>query len=124
MTQQITNLWLIVHIFASDIHTFLIPCNNFKKPSGKNRCPERERCSSQPAVPLHFFGSDVPIVFISMREKVESLMEQDWDCKTGQLICPIPGDECVLLCPLLYWILHYRLRTKPLDSRALVSCVQ
>ncbi|GBL92161.1 hypothetical protein AVEN_91507-1 [Araneus ventricosus] len=27
----------------------------------------------------------------------------------------IPADECVLLCPLLYGVLHYRSRTKHLE---------
>ncbi|GBL91341.1 hypothetical protein AVEN_203492-1 [Araneus ventricosus] len=38
---------------------------------GKNRCPANEGSSSQPDVPLHCFGSDVPIVLTSMQEKGE-----------------------------------------------------
>ncbi|GBM71443.1 hypothetical protein AVEN_127406-1 [Araneus ventricosus] len=50
-----------------------------------------------------------------MLEKVESLMGQDRDCRPGNPISPITGDECVLLCPLLCGVLHYRPRTKPLE---------
>ncbi|GBM41868.1 hypothetical protein AVEN_8537-1 [Araneus ventricosus] len=55
-----------------------------------------------------------------MQEKGESLMGQDRGCKLGDPISPIPGDECVLLCPLLCGVLHYRPRTKLVDSRAMV----
>ncbi|GBM96179.1 hypothetical protein AVEN_249982-1 [Araneus ventricosus] len=43
-------------------------------------------------------------------------MGQDRDCRPGDRISPIPGDECVLLCPLLCGVLHYRPRTKPLEA--------
>ncbi|GBM67124.1 hypothetical protein AVEN_194989-1 [Araneus ventricosus] len=62
------------------------------------------------------FGSDVPIVLISMQEKSQSLMGQDRGCRVGYPISPISGDECVLLCPLLCGVLHYRPRTKPLEA--------
>ncbi|GBL83296.1 hypothetical protein AVEN_110623-1 [Araneus ventricosus] len=66
------------------------------------------------------FGSDVPIVLTSMQEKGESLRGQNQGCRPGDPISPITGDECVLLCPVLCGVLHYRLRTKPLNSRTLV----
>ncbi|GBN95379.1 hypothetical protein AVEN_144829-1 [Araneus ventricosus] len=65
---------------------------------------------------LHRFGSDVPIALTSMQEKGESLMGQDRVCMPGDPISPIPGDECVLLCPLLCGVLHYRQRTKTLEA--------
>ncbi|GBL84722.1 hypothetical protein AVEN_191164-1 [Araneus ventricosus] len=43
-------------------------------------------------------------------------MGQDRVCRPGNTISPIPGDECVLLCPLLCGVLHSRPRTKPLES--------
>ncbi|GBM33599.1 hypothetical protein AVEN_181843-1 [Araneus ventricosus] len=49
-------------------------------------------------------------------KRVKSLMGQDRDCRQGDPISPIPGDECVLLCPLLCGVLHYRPRTKPLEQ--------
>ncbi|GBL88100.1 hypothetical protein AVEN_133746-1 [Araneus ventricosus] len=45
------------------------------------------------------FGSDTAIVLTSMQEKDESLMRQDRDCRRRDPISPIPGEECVLLCP-------------------------
>ncbi|GBM12784.1 hypothetical protein AVEN_147964-1 [Araneus ventricosus] len=66
-------------------------------------------------------GSVIPIVPTSTQEKGGNLMGQDRGCRPGDPISPIPGDECALLCPLLCWVLHYRPRTKPLDSRALVG---
>ncbi|GBM64629.1 hypothetical protein AVEN_91701-1 [Araneus ventricosus] len=51
-----------------------------------------------------------------MPEKGESLMGQDRGCRQGDPISPIPGDECVLLWPLLCGVLHYRSRTKPLET--------
>ncbi|GBL95596.1 hypothetical protein AVEN_24807-1 [Araneus ventricosus] len=56
-----------------------------------------------------------------MQEKGENLMVQDLVCSSGDPISPIPGDECVLLCPLLCGVLHYRPKTKPINSRALVG---
>ncbi|GBO39413.1 hypothetical protein AVEN_237348-1 [Araneus ventricosus] len=57
-----------------------------------------------------------------MEKKGESLIRQDRGCRPpGDPISPIPGDECVLLCPLLGGVLHYRPRTKPLNSRALAG---
>ncbi|GBO07816.1 hypothetical protein AVEN_69884-1 [Araneus ventricosus] len=54
-------------------------------------------------------------------------MLQDRDRRPGDPVSPIPGDECVLLCPLS-GVLHYRPRTKPLDaychSRSLVISVR
>ncbi|GBO26585.1 hypothetical protein AVEN_81001-1 [Araneus ventricosus] len=50
-----------------------------------------------------------------MQEKDESLMGQERGCRPGDPISPIPGDECVLLCPLLCGILRYHPRTKPLE---------
>ncbi|GBN72070.1 hypothetical protein AVEN_48435-1 [Araneus ventricosus] len=47
------------------------------------------------------FGSRVPIVPSSKQKKGESQMEQDWSCRPDDPISPIPGDECVLLCPML-----------------------
>ncbi|GBM10941.1 hypothetical protein AVEN_139277-1 [Araneus ventricosus] len=41
-----------------------------------------EGSSSQPAAPLHCFGSDVPTVLTSLQQKVESLMN---GCKIGAL---------------------------------------
>ncbi|GBN15472.1 hypothetical protein AVEN_16099-1 [Araneus ventricosus] len=66
------------------------------------------------------FGSDVPIVLTSMQEKGESLMGQNWGCWPCDPISTIPGDECVLLCPLQCGVLQYRPRTKSLNRRALV----
>ncbi|GBN16469.1 hypothetical protein AVEN_196925-1 [Araneus ventricosus] len=43
-------------------------------------------------------------------------MGQDRGCRTGDPISPIPGNECVLLCPLLCGVFHYRPRTKPLED--------
>ncbi|GBN34988.1 hypothetical protein AVEN_245618-1 [Araneus ventricosus] len=51
-----------------------------------------------------------------MQEKDESLREQDRVCRPTDPISPIPGDECVLLRPLLCGVLHYRPRTKPLEA--------
>ncbi|GBN86614.1 hypothetical protein AVEN_119608-1 [Araneus ventricosus] len=65
------------------------------------------------------FGS--PIVPTSMLEKAERLKGQDRGCRLDYPISPIPGDECVLLCPLLCGVLYYRPRTKPFNSRALVG---
>ncbi|GBM20978.1 hypothetical protein AVEN_87940-1 [Araneus ventricosus] len=65
------------------------------------------------------FGSDVPIVLTSMQEKDENLIGQDQGCRPGTPTSPIQGYECVLLCPLLCGVFHYRPRTKPLNSRAL-----
>ncbi|GBM18754.1 hypothetical protein AVEN_44312-1 [Araneus ventricosus] len=79
---------------------------------GKNRCPTSERSSSQPA-PLHYFRSDFLVVLTSMQEKGESLMGQDRGCRPADSISPMLGDECVLLCPLLCGVLHYRPRTNP-----------
>ncbi|GBM08286.1 hypothetical protein AVEN_101420-1 [Araneus ventricosus] len=70
------------------------------------------------------FGSDVPIVLTSMQKKVESLMGQDRGCWRGHPISPIPGDECILLSPLLCGVLHYRPRTKPLNSRILLRPIR
>ncbi|GBO41168.1 hypothetical protein AVEN_144238-1 [Araneus ventricosus] len=67
---------------------------------------------------MRVFGSDVTIVLTSVREKGESLMEQDRGCRPSDPIFPIPGDECVLLCSLLCGILRYRSKTEPLNSRA------
>ncbi|GBO01790.1 hypothetical protein AVEN_18671-1 [Araneus ventricosus] len=55
---------------------------------GKNRRPAREG-SSQPAAPLHGFGSNVPIVLTSMQEKGESLMGKDRGCKQGDPLSPV-----------------------------------
>ncbi|GBN31933.1 hypothetical protein AVEN_37918-1 [Araneus ventricosus] len=60
--------------------------------------------------------SDVPLVLTSMQEKCESLMGQDRGCRPGGPISLIPGDECVLLSLLLWGVLHYCPRTKPLSS--------
>ncbi|GBN59969.1 hypothetical protein AVEN_103951-1 [Araneus ventricosus] len=84
-----------------------------KNHPGKNRCPASEGSSSQPATPLHCFGSDIPIVLTSILGKDESLKGQDQESKPGDPISPIPGDECVLLYPSQCGILHYRPRTKP-----------
>ncbi|GBN56179.1 hypothetical protein AVEN_82275-1 [Araneus ventricosus] len=46
---------------------------------------------------MRMFGSEVPIVLTSMQERGESLMGQDWGCRRGDPISPLPGDECVLL---------------------------
>ncbi|GBN40463.1 hypothetical protein AVEN_60048-1 [Araneus ventricosus] len=51
-----------------------------------------------------------------MQEKFESLMGQYLGCRPGDPISPIPGDECVLLCPLLCGIFHHHPRTKPLKA--------
>ncbi|GBO25261.1 hypothetical protein AVEN_3191-1 [Araneus ventricosus] len=48
-----------------------------------------------------------------MQEKGEGLISQAWSCRQGDPVSPIPGDESVLLCPLLCGILHYRPGTKP-----------
>ncbi|GBO21294.1 hypothetical protein AVEN_173947-1, partial [Araneus ventricosus] len=80
-----------------------------------------EGSSSQPEAPLHCFGSDIPKVPTSLQEKGEIVMGQDRDCRPCDPISPIPGGECVFLCPLLCGVLHYRPRTKPIDSRALVG---
>ncbi|GBM14088.1 hypothetical protein AVEN_209974-1 [Araneus ventricosus] len=56
-----------------------------------------------------------------MHEKGESLMGGDRDCRQGDSIFPIPDDERVLLCPMLFEVLHYRPRTKPFDSRSLIE---
>ncbi|GBN33697.1 hypothetical protein AVEN_149984-1 [Araneus ventricosus] len=88
---------------------------------GKNRCPVSEGTSSHPTAPLHCFGSDITIVLTSMQKKGESLKGKDWGCRPGDPISPIPDDKCVLLCPLLCGFLHYRPRTKPLNSRSLVG---
>ncbi|GBO38589.1 hypothetical protein AVEN_230537-1, partial [Araneus ventricosus] len=69
------------------------------------------------------FESDVPVVLTSKLEKGESLIWQDLGCRPGDPISPISDDECVLLCPLLCGVLHYRPRTKPLNSRALVEMI-
>ncbi|GBL81440.1 hypothetical protein AVEN_182277-1 [Araneus ventricosus] len=47
---------------------------------------------------MRVFGSDVSIVLTSMREKGESLMEEDRACRPSDPIFPIPGDECVPYC--------------------------
>ncbi|GBN90602.1 hypothetical protein AVEN_217014-1 [Araneus ventricosus] len=60
----------------------------------ENRCLASEGGSSQSAAPLHCFGSDVPIVLISMQEKEESLMGLDRGCKPGGPVSPITSDEC------------------------------
>ncbi|GBN52683.1 hypothetical protein AVEN_176277-1, partial [Araneus ventricosus] len=52
------------------------------------------------------------------------MMGQGRGCRQGHPTSPIPVDKCVLLCLLLCWVLHYRLRRKPHDSRALVSYVE
>ncbi|GBM29147.1 hypothetical protein AVEN_97426-1 [Araneus ventricosus] len=44
-------------------------------------------------------------------------MGQDRGFMSGHSISPIPGNECVLLCPLLCWVLQYGPRTKSLDPR-------
>ncbi|GBO16183.1 hypothetical protein AVEN_125790-1 [Araneus ventricosus] len=49
-------------------------------------------------------------------EKGESLMVPDRGCSPDHPISPIPGDECVLLCPLLCMVLHYRPRKKLLEA--------
>ncbi|GBN63245.1 hypothetical protein AVEN_74480-1 [Araneus ventricosus] len=72
-----------------------------------------EDSSSQPAEPLHYFGSNVSIVLASMQEKGESRMGKDRDCRQGDPISLIPGDECVLFCPLLCGVVHYIPRRKP-----------
>ncbi|GBN96403.1 hypothetical protein AVEN_19362-1 [Araneus ventricosus] len=56
-----------------------------------------------------------------MQEEGERLMGQDRGCRPGDTISLIPGNECVLLCPLLCWVLHYCPRTKPLNTRAQVG---
>ncbi|GBM05168.1 hypothetical protein AVEN_22307-1 [Araneus ventricosus] len=67
------------------------------------------------------FGSDFPIVLTSMQEKDERMIGQDRSCRTGDSISPIQGDECAVLCPLLFGVLHYRPRTKPHNLRVLVG---
>ncbi|GBN04745.1 hypothetical protein AVEN_253466-1 [Araneus ventricosus] len=67
------------------------------------------------------FGRDVPIVLISMQKKDERMMGQDRSCRTGDSISPIQGDECVVLWPLLFGVLHYHPRTKPHNLRVLVG---
>ncbi|GBN58709.1 hypothetical protein AVEN_237245-1 [Araneus ventricosus] len=67
------------------------------------------------------FGSDVQIELTSMQEEGESLMGQDRVCRPGDSISPIQGDECVLWCPFLCRVFHYRLRTELLNSRVLVG---
>ncbi|GBO08189.1 hypothetical protein AVEN_152606-1 [Araneus ventricosus] len=59
---------------------------------GKNRCSER--CPSQPATPLHCFGSNVPIVLTLKQEKGESLIVLDQGCRRRDPISQIPGGEC------------------------------
>ncbi|GBM00687.1 hypothetical protein AVEN_118031-1 [Araneus ventricosus] len=51
-----------------------------------------------------------------MQENSDSLMEKDLVCRPGDPIFRIPGDECVLLCPLLCGVLHCCPRTKPLET--------
>ncbi|GBN02122.1 hypothetical protein AVEN_71633-1 [Araneus ventricosus] len=58
------------------------------------------------------FESDFPIVMTSMKEKVESLMRQDRDCRPGDPISPIQADECVLLCPYCVIIQEQNLLTQ------------
>ncbi|GBN55240.1 hypothetical protein AVEN_226443-1 [Araneus ventricosus] len=84
-------------------------CSQFEENIRIKRCPAREGNSSQPAAPLHCFGSDVQIVLTPMQERC--LMGQDSGCRAGDSISPIPSDECVLLCILLCGVLHYRPRT-------------
>ncbi|GBL71557.1 hypothetical protein AVEN_79143-1 [Araneus ventricosus] len=43
-------------------------------------------------------------------------MGKDRDCRSGDPISPIPGNECVLLCLFLCGGLHYHPRTKPLEA--------
>ncbi|GBO35369.1 hypothetical protein AVEN_226390-1 [Araneus ventricosus] len=74
-----------------------------KNHPGKNRCPASEGNSSQPAAPLHCFGSDVPTVLTSLQQKGESLMGQDWGSRPGDPISPIP-----VFCVPFVWVLHYR----------------
>ncbi|GBN43296.1 hypothetical protein AVEN_89365-1 [Araneus ventricosus] len=51
-----------------------------------------------------------------MQEKGESVIGQDRGCRPGDSISSILGDECVLMCPLLCGVLHYRPRTKTLEA--------
>ncbi|GBL88966.1 hypothetical protein AVEN_255136-1 [Araneus ventricosus] len=51
-----------------------------------------------------------------MQKKSKCLMGHDRGCRQGDPISLIPGDECILLCPLLYGVLRYRPRTKPLEA--------
>ncbi|GBM10004.1 hypothetical protein AVEN_23992-1 [Araneus ventricosus] len=48
---------------------------------------------------MSMLGSDIPIVLTLVQQKGESLMGQDRDCRSGEPISPIPGDECVLYVP-------------------------
>ncbi|GBM67017.1 hypothetical protein AVEN_135511-1 [Araneus ventricosus] len=89
---------------------------------GKNRCPVSEG-SSQPSAPLHFIGSDVPIVKTTMQGKGESLRVQDRSCRTGDPISPILGDECALLCALLCGVSNHRPRTKLLEAYCHSFCL-
>ncbi|GBN16800.1 hypothetical protein AVEN_218463-1 [Araneus ventricosus] len=43
-------------------------------------------------------------------------MLKDRDYRLSDPISSIPGEECVLLCPLLCGVLHHRPRTKPLEA--------
>ncbi|GBN12328.1 hypothetical protein AVEN_250728-1 [Araneus ventricosus] len=43
-------------------------------------------------------------------------MGHDRGCMLDDRISPIPGDEYVLLCPLLCGVLHYRPKTKPFEA--------
>ncbi|GBM25792.1 hypothetical protein AVEN_188389-1 [Araneus ventricosus] len=113
---KIQNFGYFPHIYHR--HRYISPAvkSISRKYPGKNRCPASEGRSSQPATPLPCFKSDVPIVLTSLKEKGESLMGQDRGCRPSDPISPIPGNEYVLLYPVLCGILHYRSKTKSLNA--------
>ncbi|GBN49375.1 hypothetical protein AVEN_162332-1 [Araneus ventricosus] len=60
--------------------------------SVKNRCPESEGSSLQPAAPLHCFRSDVPIVLNSMQKKGKAATEGPHaDLKTAIMAISLEG---------------------------------
>ncbi|GBM20751.1 hypothetical protein AVEN_105974-1 [Araneus ventricosus] len=62
---------------------------------GRNRCPASEGRSSQPAAPIHCFGSDVPIVLTSMQEKVKMGAEGPHaDHNTARMAISLEGFCC------------------------------
>ncbi|GBM82573.1 hypothetical protein AVEN_20797-1 [Araneus ventricosus] len=81
---------------------------------GKNRCPGIEGSSSQP---LHLFiASEVTSRQCSLRKRLKS-DGQDRGCRLTDPISPIPGDEYVLLCPLLCWFWLVSLSSKNTTPR-------
>ncbi|GBM93135.1 hypothetical protein AVEN_111780-1, partial [Araneus ventricosus] len=109
---QSTNFWLIFHIFATYTE---------RNHPGGNRCPPSEGISSQPTVPLHCFGSDIPIVLTSAQEKGSSLIGA---VGRASKLSNSRRRMCSFLSLATKGVLHYCPRRKPLDSRVLVSDVE